>query len=81
MARRKVETRAEVIGVKPGVLRRKTTTTLARIRRDVEALAVAWDEASSGYVFDIDQMYRFLDDLEAGLPVQMDYLNAPWGDE
>uniref|UniRef100_UPI001CD0876D hypothetical protein n=1 Tax=Escherichia coli TaxID=562 RepID=UPI001CD0876D len=56
--RHKVETRASANGVKPGVLRRKTETTLARVRRDVEALAVAWDDVSSGYVADLEEMYR-----------------------
>jgi len=81
MAKRaKIETRADANGVKPGVLRRKTVTTLARIRRDVEALTVAWDDVSSGYVADLEEMYRYLDQLEEELKGQMEYLAEPWAD-
>lgn len=77
----RAETRADTYGIKPGVLKRKTGTTFDRMRRDVQDLAVAWEDAGGLLTSGLDDLGRLLDEVEAKVPAFIAHLRQPLDDD
>lgn len=78
MAKVKVETRADLWGVKPRTLASKSRRDLARIELLLERLGYVWEELESGFASDIEEVYRLIRTIrEERLPESIAWLSKP----
>lgn len=58
------ETKAQELGVKPGVVSKRAKRTTALIRSKLEALAYEWSEIDGGVETEIQALYDNLDAID-----------------
>ena len=75
----RLRTKAQELGVRPGIMTRQTRRALARVRRILEDEAARWADVDGAVTAEIEGLYQRLDDINAALYEAVDQLNEPWG--
>jgi hypothetical protein len=74
---RQPQSRARMLGVKPGQMRRHSLSRIDRAKALIAEIAVHWDDVDSAVAFDADLAVQELERLEGGIEAAVDLLKAP----
>ena len=78
----KIETRADVAGVKLKGLSGRTHRAITKIELLLQALSVEWEEYESGFAWEIDKIYQDVGHLRSvHLAQSLEHLAQPWDAE
>lgn len=74
---KKIASRADYYGLKPGALAARSKRLLARARASMAELSAAWDDNFQGVTFDAELIIEKIDELLPVIDEGVSYLREP----